>query len=85
VTPYDVVAEKSGVLIGPMIGLRLNIVDHVTVSTEAVFDLFYSYEKREKTFRDAGRTRTSQNYRRVEFLTRPLASFSLQYNFGLNE
>jgi hypothetical protein len=85
VTPYDVVAEKSGVLIGPMVGLRFNVIDHVTISTEAAFDLFYSYEKQEKTFRDAGRTQTSQSYRRVEFLARPLASFSLQYNFGLNE
>lgn len=85
VTPYDVLAEKKGATLAPMGGIRFNLINHITLSAEAGFDIFYSYERQEKTFRDNNRTRTLQTYRKMEFLPRPLTSFSLQYNFGLND
>lgn len=85
VTPYDVISEKKGGVLTPLAGVRFNVINHITISTEASFDLFYSYEKQQKTFRDANRTRTLQSYTKLEFLPKPLASLSLQYNFGLND
>jgi hypothetical protein len=85
VTPYDVLAEKKGATLTPLAGIRLNLVNHLTLSSEAGFDIFYSYERQEKTFQDNNRTRTLQTYRKLEFLPRPLASLSLQYNFGMND
>lgn len=85
VTPYDVVAEKNGITFGPLAGIRVNLIDHFTISTEAGLDVFYSYERQEKTFRDFNRTKTVQTYKSMDFLTRPVASFSIQYNFGLTD
>ena len=85
VTPYDVVAEKRGAVLTPLAGLKFNLIDHLTLNTEAGFDIFFSYERQKKTYRDANRTRTLQTYSKLDFLPRPLASFSLQYNFGLND
>lgn len=85
VTPYDVVAEKSGFIMGPLAGLRFNLIDHLTISSEVGFDVFYSHERQEKTFSDLNRTKTVQTKNRMDFLTKPLAMFSLQYNFGLND
>lgn len=85
VTPYDVIAEKKGGTFTPMAGIRFNVINHLTISSEAGFDLFYSYERQQKTFRDANRTRTVQSFTRFEFLPKPLASLSVGYNFGRND
>ncbi|MEO8794953.1 MAG: hypothetical protein ABI390_05765 [Daejeonella sp.] len=80
---YDVTTEKNSIVYGPVLGIRLNAIKHLTLSAESGIDLLYSYERQTKAYRDAGRTQTFQKYNKFEFLTRPLAFLSVQYNFGL--
>lgn len=83
-TPYDVNAEKNSAVFGPVAGIKLNLISHLTVGLESGIDLIYSYERQEKAYRDAARTQTFNKYTKFEFLTRPLSAFSVQYNFGLS-
>jgi hypothetical protein len=80
---YDVNTEKNSGVFGPVAGVKLNLINHLTFSAESGIDLMYSYERQTKAFRDAVRTQTFQKYDKFEFLTRPLAFLSVQYNFGL--
>ena len=81
---YDVSAEKNSGVFGPVAGIKINLVNHFTLSAESGIDLIYSYERQTKAFRDAARTQTFQKYNKFEFLTRPLGFLSVQYNFGLS-
>ena len=80
---YDVSTEKNSGVFGPVAGIKLNLVNHLTLSAESGIDLIYSYERQTKAFRNLARTQTFQKYNKFEFLTRPLAFLSVQYNFGL--
>lgn len=82
--PYDVKTEKTGGLIAPFIGLKANIYGNFTLAAEAALDSYYSYETQEKNYQDTYRTRSFTKTYRWEFLSRPLSTLSLQYNFGLS-
>ncbi len=79
---YEANSEKNGGTLSPLLGVKLNIISNLTLAAEANFDVLYSYEKQEKVFLDAVRSRTTNNYRRWEFLPQPLGQLSLQFNFG---
>lgn len=79
--PYDVDTEKNGAVAGPVFGVKLHLINHLSISAESAFDLMYSFERREKYIQDAARTNELQRFRRWELLSRPLAILSLQYNF----
>ncbi len=83
-TPYGVKAEKNGAVFGPFVGIKLNIINRFTIAAESGIDLMYSYERQEKMYHDANKTKTFKKYTKYEFLTRPLTSLSLQYNFGFS-
>ena len=83
-TPFDVATLKNGLSMSPSFGIKFNIIDHFTLAVESSIDLLYSYEKQEKTYYDAGRSATFNQYRKWEFLLKPVSRFSLQYNFGLS-
>ncbi len=80
--PYDTKAEKNAAFVSPILGLKLNVIDRLTLAAEASLDLTYSYERQEKNYQDASRTRSVVRYNKWEFLNKPLGMLSLQYNFG---
>lgn len=80
-TPYEVTAEKNSMLFAPLFGIRFNLIDHFSIAAESSIYLQYNYERQEKTYQDAGRSRNFRNDRNWEFLLRPI-SLSLFYNFG---
>lgn len=82
-TPYDVSTLKNGFLMSPNFGLKLNIVSHFSLAIETGIGILHSYEKQEKTYRDMNRTRTFTDYKKWEFLLKPVSMIGLQYNFGL--
>lgn len=82
--PYDINVEKNSAVAGPIIGLKLHIVNHFSVAAESAFDLMYSFERREINKQDSARTQELQKFKRWELLTRPLAILSLQYNFAVS-
>ncbi|WP_207423491.1 hypothetical protein [Desertivirga brevis] len=81
-TPYDVKTQKNGFSISPLVGIKFNVIDHITIAAESSLDLLYSYEKQERAFRDGNFTRTVNNYSKWEFLLRPVGLLTLQYNFA---
>ena len=80
-TNYDVTAEKIGGLLSPVLGIKFNLIPHFTLGVESGVDAFISYERQEKTYLDAQRTRTFKNKNNFELLIRPLSLLSIQYNF----
>lgn len=80
--PYRVSTLKNGFLMSPSIGFKLNLIQHVSLAAETGLGLVYSYEKQEKTYEDANRTRTFNDFKKWEFLLKPLSMLSVQYNFG---
>jgi len=66
----------------PNFGLKINVISHITISAETGLDLLYSYEKQEKVYQDASRNRTFNEYKKWEFVLKPLTMLSIQYNFG---
>ncbi|TZF83876.1 hypothetical protein FW774_10475 [Pedobacter sp. BS3] len=81
-TLYDAQAKKNCLVITPFIGLRLNIIDHLSITAEAAMDIMYAYEKQDKIYYDTPRTHTQVKYKKMEYLFRPLSMLTLQYNFG---
>lgn len=81
---YSVDIEKNGGVFNPFIGIKYNVIRALTLSAEAGFDFIYTYDKETKT--DANNTLISlSNYKRWQYSAKPLASLSLQFNFGRNQ
>jgi hypothetical protein len=79
---YDVNTLKNGFLMSPNFGLKVSPASHITLALETGIDLLYSYEKQEKTSNQT-QEKTVNQYRKWEFLLKPVSLLSLQYNFGL--
>jgi hypothetical protein len=79
--PYDIIAEKNGGVLSPVLGLNLNLVNHFTIGLETSMDVLFNYERQEKTSKEDSRMQTFKKDNNWEFLLRPVA-VSLQYNFG---
>lgn len=77
-SPYDVKTEKDGLSLSPVLGVKLNLVNHFTVAAEGTFDVLYSRERREEN--NGGNSVKDKH--RWEYLIKPLGMLSLQYNFG---
>lgn len=80
--PHTAYTLKNGLLMSPNFGFKFNLIDHITIAAETGIGLLYSYEKQERTYDDANRTRTFNDFKKWEFLLKPVSSLSLQYNFG---
>jgi len=81
--PYNVTSLKNGFLMSPNFGLKFNPINHFTIGIETGLSLLYSYEKQERVYQDANSTRTFNDYKKWEFLLKPLSAVSIQYNFGI--
>ncbi|MEJ6980303.1 hypothetical protein WG906_07570 [Pedobacter sp. P351] len=81
--PYEINSLKNGLIMSPNFGLKFNPVNHLTLAIETGIGLLYSYEKQERIYQDANRTRTFSEFRKWEFLLNPVSMFSVQYNFGV--
>ncbi|HEY0053940.1 MAG TPA: hypothetical protein VGB63_01175 [Pedobacter sp.] len=80
--PYKVTTLKNGFLMSPGFGVKLNLINHLTLSVETGVGLLYSYEKQEKDFENKDLPRTSNSYNKWEFLLKPVSMATIQYNFG---
>jgi hypothetical protein len=79
----DVVATKTGLVVSPFFGFKVNIIDQLSFFAEANVDYFYSYERQDLVTQDAGNTRTLNKYYKSEFLFNPV-SVGLQIHLGSN-
>ncbi|WP_207427372.1 hypothetical protein [Pedobacter sp. SYSU D00535] len=81
---YEVRSLKNGFAFAPLLGIKFNVINHFTLAAETSFSFLYSYEKQNRTTSGADRSPSFNDYRKWEFLFRPVNMLSLQYNFGLN-
>jgi len=83
--PYDVKTQKNGITLTPLFGIKINPVNHLTLAIESSIDLLYSYEKQEKMYNGANMSHipTFADFKKWEFLFKPIGMLSLQYNFGI--
>ncbi|HKG08906.1 MAG TPA: hypothetical protein VKB19_20715 [Pedobacter sp.] len=77
-------ASKMGLVITPVIGLKINPVPQVSIFAEGNLDFFYFYERQETTWHDIDNTRSLKKYYKSEFLLNPF-SVGIQVHFGNNK
>jgi len=73
-------AIKNGLVLTPVIGLKVNILPQLNIFAESNLDFYYSYEKQDVT-QIGGAGRTVNTYRKWEFLLNPI---SAGVQFSLN-
>jgi hypothetical protein len=82
--PYSKIeATKTGLVLAPFLGLKVNIVNQLSFFAEANLDYFYSYERQDAVTQDVNNTRTLNKYYKSEFLFNPV-SLGLQVHLGSN-
>jgi hypothetical protein len=82
--PYSKIeATKTGLVLAPFLGFKVNIVNQLSFFAEANLDYFYSYERQDAVTQDANNTRTLNKYYKSEFLFNPV-SLGLQVHLGSN-
>ena len=79
----DIEATKSGLVLVPFLGFKVNVITQLSFFAEANLDYFYSYERQESVTKDANNTRTLDKYYKSEFLFNPV-SLGLQIHLGSN-
>lgn len=79
-TDQTVDASKNGLVLTPVLGLKVNIIPQLNVFAESNLDFYYSYEKQDLT-QPNGVARTVTTYRKWEYLLNPV---SIGVQFSLN-
>lgn len=72
-SPYSTVASKNGGTLTPILGLKINVANQVSIFAESSIDFYYSYERQETVQNDANSTRTFAKYSKFESLLNPVS------------
>ncbi|WP_374164918.1 hypothetical protein [Arcticibacter sp. MXS-1] len=85
-TIYDprssVRTEKNGISLSPVIGVKFNLINHLSLAAETTMDVLYSYERQERGNPTDPASTTLHKYYKWEYLLKPVGMLSVQYNFG---
>lgn len=79
----DIKATKTGLVLAPFLGFKINVINQLSFFAEANLDYFYSYERQDAVTQDASNTRTLNKFYKSEFLFNPV-SIGLQVHLGSN-
>lgn len=77
-------ATKSGFVVSPVLGVKVNPASFISLFAEANLDFFYSYERQESVTADINATRTLRKTDQAEYLINPV-SVGLLIHFGSNK
>ncbi len=80
VSEKTVDANKNGLVMAPVLGIKVNIIDQLTFFAESSLDFYYSYEKQDIS-EPNGIARTVNSYRKWEFLLNPVSA-GIQFNIN---
>lgn len=72
-TAYQVDTDKKGLLLTPLLGLKVTPIKHISFFAETSLNFFYAYERQELIQLDAANTRSFSNYTKWEFLLNPVS------------
>lgn len=75
---------KSGFVASPVVGVKINPIEQLSVFAEANIEFFYSYERQERTAYDVNNTKSLNKYNKSEFLLNPV-SVGIQIHLGSNK
>ncbi|RZL07564.1 MAG: hypothetical protein EOO89_22880 [Pedobacter sp.] len=78
---YNVEINKNGLLLSPLLGIKVNVVNGLTFFAEGTLDFYYAYERRETVDQVAGSPTVNNRFTRLEYLLNPVA-LGVQFNFG---
>lgn len=67
-------ATKNGFTFAPVIGIKFNPSDFVTIYAEGTLEFFYSYERRQSVAQDASAVRSFNRTYQVEYLLNPVSA-----------
>jgi hypothetical protein len=84
IVTVQVDASKMGMVITPVLGLKVGITDQISIFAEGNLDFFYSYERQETTWHDVNNTQTFKRYYKSEFLLNPFSA-GIQIHLGSNK
>ncbi|EDM37200.1 hypothetical protein PBAL39_05358 [Pedobacter sp. BAL39] len=82
--PRDVKATKSGLLVSPLLGIKINPISILSVFAEVNLDYFYSYERQDAVTQDLENTRTLTKTHQSEYLINPV-SVGILLHLGSNK
>lgn len=67
-------STKNGFTIAPVIGLKFNPIELITIFVESSLEFYYSYERRESVSQDASASRTFNRTYQGEYLLNPVSA-----------
>ncbi|QPH38341.1 hypothetical protein [Pedobacter endophyticus] len=73
-------ATKNGLVLAPVIGVKVNILPQLLLFAESNLDFYFSYERQDIT-EPSGSGRTVNTYRKLETLLNPVSA-GLQFNLN---
>lgn len=76
--------SKVGFVGTPLIGIKFNVINEVSLFVESSLDFFYSYERQETVTQDASNTRSLFKTNKAEFLLNPV-SVGISIHLGSNK
>ena len=79
-TSKTVDASKTGGVLSPVIGVRINVIPQVALFGESSLDFFYSYEKQDISTAN-GTNRILNTYKKLETLLNPI-TVGIQFSFS---
>ncbi len=74
-------ATKYGMILAPILGIKINPINELSLFAESAIDFFYSYERQTLVTRDANNGVSLSRYNKAEFLLVPV-SVGVQFHFG---
>ena len=77
-------ATKTGFIASPLVGIKFNVINEVSLFVESSLDFFYSYERQEFVTQDASNVRTLTKTNKAEFLLNPV-SVGITIHLGSNK
>lgn len=77
-------ATKVGFIASPLVGIKFNVINEVSLFVESSLDFFYSYERQEFVTQDAANSRTLAKTNKAEFLLNPV-SVGITIHLGSNK
>lgn len=76
-------ASKVGFIASPLVGIKFNVINEVSLFVESSLDFFYSYERQEFVTQDVSNVRTLTKTNKAEFLLNPV-SVGITIHLGSN-
>ncbi|PST82152.1 hypothetical protein C7T94_15220 [Pedobacter yulinensis] len=73
IPPSTVQSMKDGLILAPLVGVKINVIDQLSIFAESNLDVYYSYERQDIVAQDANNTQSVNRFRKWEYLVNPVS------------